>query len=208
MGSISRANVRDALVNKPRDRVVIVETDGQRERRIVKRPEGRIVEQWVDRQGNVVWIPLLLFGTPQGIEAADRKRAELRREGFVEYHKCPILHGAHVATPQLEDAFTTLPHEHAKACTRDPIIHERRGQTTFVNEPCPHIAWLIEDRRARARQEAAARATRIETQADLEKQKIALAEQQLAEQREMNRRLIDVIEKGGLSERKKGKPDA
>jgi hypothetical protein len=190
MGNISRANVFDVLKNKPRDRVVVVKG----ERRIVKRPEGRRVEQFVDLQGNVVWIQLLQLGTNHGDDAIDKKRMEMRRLGFVEYAKCPVKHGVRHSTPQIEQEFEELPDKMQRPCTDDPTIHEVKGKNVHVHDACAHIEWLIADRRRRAAEERDLRATKIETAQDLEKQKLAMQQQQLDESRDMNKRLIDLLE--------------
>ena len=198
MGNLSRANVYDVLKNKPRDRVVVVsvEKNGQRtqERRIIKRPEGRCVEQFVDLQGNVVWITLLQLGTNHGVEMIDKNRATMHREGFIEYHRCPVRHGTRFKTEKLSGEFAEMPPSLRVECVDDPVIHETRGKHVHANEPCPHIQWLIEERRHRAQEEQALRATQIETAADIEKKKLEVQEQHLAESRELNKRLLEVIE--------------
>lgn len=194
MGSISRANVFDVLANKPRDRVVhVIDDHGKAERRIIKRPEGRSVEQFVDPSGNVVWIQLLQLGTTHGIEQIDRKRGQLRRDGFVDYNKCPLRNGAAAATPALEDEFGKAPRKLQQRCECDPTIHEKKNGKMVANDPCPHIAWLVESRRARAAELAESRATKIETATSLEKQRLELQQQQLEEQRHATKLLIDAL---------------
>lgn len=194
MANLSRANVHDVLRNKPRDRAVIVLNEkGQPERRVVKRPEGRMVEQMVDPQGNVVWIKLLAFGTNHGPEHAAGERVKMHSLSFVEYHKCPLRHGTRHQTSALEEEFATMPQELQKPCAEDPTIHERRGKVTYAHDPCDHVQWLIAERRKRAAEEVDLRATKIETAADIEKQKLAIAQQQLEEQRETNKALLEAL---------------
>lgn len=174
MGSISRSNVHDVLKNKPRDRVVVVAG----EKRIVRRPEGRDVRQFVDPQGNVVWLQLLKFGTTQGIEQIDLERGRRMRQGFVEFNKCPVLHGT-VMHERLSEEFSDMPRELQRKCSEDPVIHEIRGRHTYVNDPCPHIQWLISSRREREAEACALRATKIETTVSLEKQRLEVQQKQL-----------------------------
>ena len=202
MGNISRANVHDVLTNKPRDRVVVSEG----ERRIVKRPEGRSVLQWIDRQGNSVWLQMLKLGVNQGQEAIDRSRGELERQGFVELAKCPLRHGVRFRTPALEDEFAEMPEALQKQCAVDPTIHEKRGRHTHANDPCPHILWLIADRRKREEEARDLRATKIETAVSLEKRKLDLQEQQLIETRATNAALLEAVQ--GLTNSKRASVDS
>lgn len=205
MGVITRANVHDVLTHAPRDRVVVV--DG--EKRIVKRPEARSAEQFIDLQGNVVWLQLLKFGVNGGVEHIDKERGVLHRRGFVEYHLCPLRHGTHIKTPKLESEFDERPSQLEKPCADDPTIHVKKGRHWHAEEACPHVQWLIHDRREREEEARALRATRIESAADLEKQKISIAEQQLEESRKTNNRLVAAIEQlaGGKPKKPDGKPE-
>jgi hypothetical protein len=208
MPNLSRANVHDVLRNAPRDRHVIVQSEtGKPERRTIKRPEGRMVEQMVDPQGNVVWIKLLAFGTNHGPEHAAGERLKMHSLGFVEYHWCPLRHGTRHENAKLEEDFATMPAELQKPCAADPVIHERRGKITYAHDACEHVEWLVAERRRRAAEEAELRATKIETAADIEKQKLAVAQMQLEEQRETNKRTTQLLEQlaGNAAKPKKDK---
>jgi hypothetical protein len=196
MAQFGRSNVYDALTNKPRDRIAVVKgADGELERRIIKRPEGRMVEEFVDPAGNIVWIQTLQFGTNHTTKDMDSKRAELRRDGFVEYAKCPLRTGAHTFTAQLEGEFSMLPDKLARPCSQDPVVYERKGARTHLHEPCAHVLFLIEQRRAAHAEAQKLRASHIETQVDVSKQQVALTQQQLEQQTVFNQRLLELLEK-------------
>lgn len=208
MGSISRANVHDVLKNKPHSRPIIaLSSDGKKkEAREVKRPEGRVVEQMVDPQGNVVWIKLLALGTNHGPDEAVRRRHEHRQLGFLEYHKCPLRHGTHNDT-RFAQELAVLPSELEKECPEDPVIHTRRAGVNYEHEACPHIQWLIESRRAAEEKRRELRATTIETPQDIEKKKLAVAEQMLAATHEQNAKIVELLEHQTKGNAKRGKQD-
>jgi len=196
MSQFGSTNIYDALKNAPRDRIAVARNaEGKPMARVIKRPEGRMVEEFVDPTGNVVWVQTLQLGTDHGIDEMDRKRAHMRREGFVEYAKCPCLSGARAFTPELAAEFREMPAELQNVCEDDPQVYERRGTRTHLHDPCPHVKWLIATRRERAAQEQALRATRIDTVTDIEKQKLEISAEQLAESRAQNQRLLDILEK-------------
>jgi hypothetical protein len=206
MASLSRSNVHDVIKNKPRDRVVI--RGG--ERRIVKRPEARSAEQFVDKSGNVVWLKLLAFGTNHGQPEIDRRRGELNREGMVEHAWCPLFSGLAARVEELQVEFAAMPDDLRVACKGHPVVHERRGNETLAHDACPHVEWLIDYRRQKAAELAAARAT-INEARTLEQQKLELAQQQVAATQETNARLVGVLEQLAASKDApsgKGKKDA
>lgn len=209
MGSISRQNVRDVLKHKPRERVIVVATtskDGRQrsEKRIIRRPEGRVVEEWVDRQGNVVWIPLQLHGTNGGPDEVVARRNQLNGQGFIRASRCPLKHGTRFANDRLELEFGAMPDEHEgeelqRPCAEDPVMYVRRGAHEHAGDPCPHVRWLIASRRLRAAEEAELRATKIETAADLERQKLELQGRILDETRATNARMLEILERGAAT---------
>jgi hypothetical protein len=197
VGNVNTANDYHALKNKARSRPALARGEGgQLERRLIRRPEGVLVEEFVDPSGNVVWIQLIQLGTNQTREHADMKRGQLRRDGFVEYAKCPCRSGARFATPGLETEFAVMPDKLQKPCVDDPVVSEVKGGIVHLKEPCPHIAWLIHDRRERHAEAQALRASQMPSITDLEQQKLAVAEQQLAAQQQTNQRILEILEKG------------
>lgn len=200
MGNISRANVYDVLKNQPRDRTAVVKG----EQRIIKRPEARVAEEFVDPTGNVVWLQLLKLGTTEGLEAVDKERGRRNRQGFVEYSKCPLKHGVAFKTEQLAEEFAELPEHLLRPCKEDPEIWTRKGRKNLANDACPHIQWLVASRVVAETERRDLRATKIESAQDIEKQKLSIAEQQLEETRKVNERLIAAVEQLG-GKRSKGK---
>lgn len=194
MGKLSASNVYPADQRRNFRSVHVDVGDGRTEMRAMKRPEGRIVEQFVDKQGHVVWLQLLQFGTNHDATEADRRRAVLHRDGFLEHGRCPILGGTW-RKPAFEADFDAMPAElRTRACTDDPTVHRVVGsgksKRTLERASCPHVEWLIAYRRDQEAQAQALRATQIETVATIEKQKLSIAEQALVEQRETNAAIL------------------
>lgn len=194
MANLSRANVHDVLRNKPRERTVTRTEGGKTERRIIKRPEARDARQFIDLQGNVVWLKLLALGTNHGVDHIDTMLSKHKREGFVEHAKCPLRHAYPAFDERFEEEFSELPPELQKPCKADPKVHQKQGKRTIATDACPHVEWLIKlrfDREAEARE---LRATKIETTASIEKQKLEVAEKQL----EATNQLLAHIAGGGV----------
>jgi hypothetical protein len=179
VANLSRANVHDVLRNKPRDRTVIRTEGGKTERRVIKRPEARDARQFVDLQGNVVWLKLLALGTNHGVDHIDTMLSKHKREGFVEHAKCPLRHAYPAFDARFEEEFSELPPELQKPCKADPKVHQKQGTRTIATDACPHVEWLIKLRFGREAEARELRATKIETTASIEKQKLEVAEKQL-----------------------------
>lgn len=198
MGKLSASNVYPADQRKNFRTVHYQTPDGDSQMRAVKRPEGRIVEQFVDKQGNVVWLQLLQFGTNHDSTEADRRRAVLYRDAFIEHSRCPLRHGTHLK-PAMEADFDAMPAAlKERACTDDPVVHRFVGSgkhaRTIARPSCPHVEWLIEHRRAMYAQELALRSSQIDTPVTIEKQKLEIAEQTLAEQRSQTAALLALMQ--------------
>lgn len=165
---VTNADKRSATMSR-----YLVEVDGGTEERIDRRPLGR-VERFVDPDGGVVSLQLYSDGDPQRHASEIRRRAELHRKGFVEYAKCPIKHGTRNSSPIATKDFAKLPQSLATECRHDPKVMERRDGDLYAGRSCPHIEWLVSERRKKA--------------ADAYKKRNAIAvakEQALAERREI-----------------------
>lgn len=136
------------------------------EERLDRRPQG-MVSRFVDSVGNVVSIQLAADGDPNKAMTVDRKRLELRADGFVEHARCPLLHGTHMATPAIRKDFdkiralsagraqsavdkaiaAKLPAWSDEPCTSDPKVMKKIAGDLHAQCGCGHIEALIAYRR-------------------------------------------------------------
>lgn len=207
MGSLSKSNIYDAGKRKPDvPRIVYRKMeDGTTERRSERWPSG-VAERFVNLAGSQVTCQLLPAGVPKSPDGIGRARSELHRkvngdktvEGFVEYDKCPLRHGAHLRSARAEDEFAMMPDALKKPCSHDPetVRVIQRGQTRHLeySDPCPHIKWLMESRQQRAIERSNARSARQIPQSEIEAQKLAIAQATLDEQRKTNERMAAAVE--------------
>ncbi len=140
MGKFSRQVINDT--SKPRPQSHYSYKD---EPRIDRRPTGK-VERFVDPQGNVVNLQLASAGDPAAQATADRKRAEFRRDGFVEHAKCPHRTGAWHSPRLKVEILDAHPKLHT-ACSDDPKVMSRDARGLIAGHGCHHIEWLIQHRR-------------------------------------------------------------
>src|SRR5512139_2324631 len=127
----------------------LVEVDGGTEERIDRRPLGK-VERFVDPDGGVVSLQLYSDGDPRRHESEIRRRSDLHRKGFVEFAKCPLKHGTRNSSPIATKDFSKLPESMSLECKHDPKVMTRRDGDLYAGESCPHIEWLIGERRKKA----------------------------------------------------------
>ena len=174
------------------------------ERRAERYPSG-VVERVVDQAGNVMQRQLVPPGvqSSQDVVNAARNRMHLEKnpdgtvQGSLEHGKCPIKHGFRYLTPLLEDEFAAMPVELQRPCATDPeTASAKRGQngrpgSREYHEGCPHIEWLIAARKER---EASRRASRRSNTPDLAAQQLEVAKQQAEETRQVNQKLVSVME--------------
>lgn len=205
--SIHNAGKRDPKV--PRT-VYRKNADGTSERRSERYPSG-VVERFVNLQGSEVTCQLLPGGVAKNPDAIGKARMQLQRavngdktvEGFVEFEKCPLRHGVHLRSARAEDEFAMMPDEIKRPCAHDPDTKQviQKGHTKHLqySDPCPHILWLMKSRQEREAERRNARSARQVSSADMERQKLEIAQQQLVEQRKANERMAAAVE--GLSGR-------
>lgn len=196
MGNFGKRPINDANAAAQRRAPVAFFHGG--EERLDRRPFGKI-ERFIDPVGNVITLQISTPGDPKAVETGMRIRNEKHADGWVEHAKCPLRHGIHNLTPALEREFRKLPVDLKQQCAGDPKVMERRQGELHALEACPHIEWLIKDRRAR---EAAQALKRNEARIKEEQRKAEAAELQAAQ--------LDMV-KEQLEERKarkkKGSPE-
>lgn len=215
MASFSASKIFNAGQRDPKvPRQVVI--DG--ERRAEKYPSG-VTERVIDLQGNVmqrVLVPPGVQATQDLINAA-RNRMHLERngdksvQGVLEHGKCPIKHGFRYLTPMLEDEFTAMPVELQRPCADDPeTVTVKRGQNgrpsvREYHDACPHAEWLIASRKER---EAVRRASRRTNSPDFAAQQLEVAKQQAEETRQVNQKLVAVMEQVAAGSNKRKASDA
>lgn len=204
MGSFSNSLAHDAgkRPNPERPRTVVYKG----ERRSEKFASG-VVERFVDLQGNVTEQQLIPPGAAnRSAEAAELKRQHFHKQclndrtvvGFIEHGRCPIAHGTTRKIPQLGAEFDEIAQTTGlslEPCAHDPkvVTVDARKIRTY-SDACPHIEALIQFRRKVAAERAAARSGRQESMLDLEKKKLALAEQQAADTRKLLEKIADKVD--------------
>jgi hypothetical protein len=145
------------------------------EQRIDRRPYGKC-ERFVDPVGNVITLQLATPGDPAAMQTAMKLRAEKHIDGWIEHAKCPLRHGHDNLTPAITREFSKMPKSYvavdidddgketkrtvevpASRCDQDPKVMARRDGELHADFACPHIEWLIHDRRKREAEQNAKR---------------------------------------------------
>lgn len=166
------------------------------EERLDRRPQGRMVERFVDPVGGVMSIQLAGDGDPQRQITADRVRMEKRRDGWVEHAKCPLRHGTHMTTGVTSKDFAALLKSKpalSTPCATDKKTMERRDGDLHAVNACPHIEALI-----------AYRVTKEAEQAKKRNEKRIQLEQQDAERLALQAAQLEMV-KEQIEERKAAK---
>lgn len=182
MGRVDRAYVYNAGQRdhtKPR----IVHYKGQRRRQLW--PAGT-VERFVNLQGTVVQSVLVPPGVPASKEAIATARAKLHAHkttdgdvvGFIEHAKCPLRTGVADLDPVIADECERMRAEVGPACKEHPVTFKRTPKGIEYFDGCPHIQWLIEERREIHRAKTRARMNKQKTLQEIEKAKLEAAQQQ------------------------------
>jgi hypothetical protein len=149
MANFGRRPITDA--GKPKPYITYLYND---EERIDRRPLGR-VERFVDLVGNIVSLQLAGDGDPQRQITADKLRMQYRRDGLIEHAKCPVRHGTLLFAGAIAKDFAAMPDDLKNAaCDNDPRTLVKRGHDLHATEACPHIEWLIQERRAKELKQA------------------------------------------------------
>lgn len=205
MGSLSKGYAYDAGKRDPKvPRTVYVKG----ERRSEKYPSG-VIDRYVNLQGNVVQCQLLSPGLARSPDAIAKARGVLHRaknsdgsvEGFIEHDRCPLRHAVNLRSPTLEAEFADMPMDMKRPCSEDPTVITRGKKGREYHDPCPHIQWVIDSRRAKEAERRSQRSGRTENVIEMERRKLAIAEQTLIEQRATNERMAQAVESAAATPR-------
>lgn len=187
MGNFGKRPINDANEYK-RHTTSVFYHDG--EQRIDRMPYGKR-ERFVDPVGNVITLQLATPGDPKAVETALRIRAEKHLDGWIEHAKCPLRHGLDQVTPAVSREFAKMPANMRQRCEADPKVMSRKDGELHAEHGCPHVEWLIADRRRReAEQNAKRNSQRIADEkrkaeaAALQEAQLEMVKEQLAERRQ------------------------
>jgi hypothetical protein len=198
MGRIDRSYVYNAGIRdhtKPK----IVYYKGQRRRQLW--PAGT-VERFVNLQGTVVQSVLVPPGVPASKELLAQARAKLHAHkttdgdvvGFIEHTKCPLKTGVADLDETIADECERMRAAVGPACKEHPVTFKKTAKGVEYFDGCPHIQWMIEDRRRIHREKVAARMKRQATIHEMEQAKLAAAQQQADDTRRLLEKVVDRME--------------
>lgn len=198
MGRIDRAYVYNAGVRdhtKPR----IVHYKGERRRMLW--PAGT-VERFVNLQGTVVQSVLVPPGVPASKEGLAQARAKLHAYkttdgdvvGFIEHAKCPLKAGVADRDPVLSDEMERCRAACGPACKEHPVTFKKTAKGIEYFDSCPHVQWVIEERRKIHRAKVEARMNKQKSLQQIEQAKLEAAEQQARDTRALLEKISDRIE--------------
>lgn len=176
---------------------------GGHEERLHVRPQGKSV-QFVDKAGHIVSLQMFSPGDPSRLATEQKMLAAYHAKGFIEHAKCPIKHGTFYKSPIGEKDLKKLPAELQSPCAVDPKPFARRNGDLYAVESCPHIEWLIAQRRA---QDQDARLKRNAFEADQKKKRDQEEELKSLQLKELRAKFGDEIdEQPGERKARKPKP--
>ena len=198
MGRIDRAYVYNTGLRdhtKPR----IVHYKGKRRRMLW--PAGT-VERFVNLQGTVMQCVLVPPGVPASKEGLAQARAKLYAHkttdgdvvGFIEHAKCPLKTGAADRDQTLSDELERCRAACGPACKEHPVTFKKTSKGIEYFDSCPHVQWVIEERRKIHRAKVQARANKQKSLQQIEQAKLEAAEQQARDTRALLEKISDRIE--------------
>jgi hypothetical protein len=198
MGRLDKAYVYNAG-QRDHSKPKIVYYKGERRRQLW--PAGT-VERFVNLQGTVVQSVLVPPGVPASKEALATARARLHAHktsdnetmGFIEHGKCPLKTGVRDLDPIISEEFEKMPRELAAPCKDHPVTFKKTKKGIEYFDGCPHIQWLIEERRAIHKTKVTARMKRQVTMQEIEQAKLAAAQQQADDTRALLERVVDKMD--------------
>jgi len=210
MGRFDRAYVYNAG-QRDHAKPQIIKYKGERRRQLW--PAGT-VERFVNLQGSVVQSVLVPPGVPASKEAVAQARAHLHAKkngdsdvvGFIEHGKCPLKTGIADLDPVIADEMERARAACGPACKEHPTtVKVTRGKPTKAGKAgkiveieyfdgCPHIQWIIEERREMARVKRDARMKRQATLQEIEQAKLAAAQQQAEDTRALLERVVEKLD--------------
>lgn len=198
MGSLSKSLAHDAGKRPKPETPRVVVYNG--ERRSEKYVSGT-ADRFVDLQGNVVEVVLVPPGTPKTPAGVELRRQQLHNmrnadgtvRGFIEHGKCPLRHGLTAQIPALaaefDEIFAVTPGLSKSACSSDPktVSVDARGIRTYA-DGCPHVEALIAHRSSTEAMRRKSRSSRGDSVLDIERKKLAAAEEQ-------NKQIVKLLER-------------
>jgi hypothetical protein len=210
MGRIDQAYVYNTG-SRDHAKPQIVHYKGERRRQLW--PAGTI-ERFVNLQGSVVQSVLVPPGVPPSTELVAQARAKLHAKknndgdvvGFIEHGRCPLKTGVADLDPVIADEMERVREECGPACKEHPVtVKHTRGAPTKKNkrgpivkteyfDGCPHIQFLIEQRRVLYAQKRNARMKRQSTMQEIEQKKLDAAEQQARDTRALLEKVVDKLD--------------
>jgi hypothetical protein len=172
------------------------------ERRRLLWPAGT-VERFVNLQGTVVQSVLVPPGVPPSKESLAQSRAKLHAHrstdgeivGFIEHGKCPLKTGIADLDPVIADECEQMRNACGPACKEHPVTFKKTAKGLEYFDGCPHIQWLIEDRRQKHRAKVALRMKRQKSMHEIEQAKLVAAEQQASDTRALLEKVIDKMDR-------------
>jgi hypothetical protein len=198
MGRIDRAYVYNAG-KRDHTKPMIVHYKGKRRRQLW--PAGT-VERFVNLQGTVVQSVLVPPGVPASKELLAQSRAKLYAHkttdgdvvGFLEHSKCPLKTGAADRDPVLADEMEQVRNACGPACKEHPVTFKKTAKGIEYFDGCPHMQWIIEERRKLHRIKTAARMNKQKTLQQIEQAKLEAAQQQASDTRALLEKLSDKLD--------------
>jgi hypothetical protein len=179
------------------------------ERRRLLWPAGTF-ERFVNLQGTVVQSVLVPPGVPASKEALATARAKLHAHkttdgdvvGFIEHGKCPLKTGVADLDETLGEEIERVRNAVGPACKEHPVTFKKTAKGIEYFDGCPHIQWMIEERRKIHRAKVEARMKRQATMHEIEQAKLAAAQQQADDTRRLLERVVDKLDSQPAKPRK------
>jgi hypothetical protein len=179
------------------------------ERRRLLWPAGTF-ERFVNLQGTVVQSVLVPPGVPASKESLATARAKLHAHkttdgdvvGFIEHGKCPLKTGVADLDETLGEEIERVRNAVGPACKEHPVTFKKTAKGIEYFDGCPHIQWMIEERRKIHRAKVEARMKRQATMHEIEQAKLAAAQQQADDTRRLLERVVDKLDSQPAKPRK------
>lgn len=209
MGSLSKAYVHNAGTRDPAKPKTTFysgkhrkDPNGPPERRQLLYPSGT-VERFVNLHGTVVQVQLVPSGTPPTPEAIATARARMHRhktedgetQGFIEHGRCPLRHGTRELSDVVREEFAKMPANIQAPCSEDPVTWRRTPKGIEYFDSCPHVQWLIKERKAKHAARTEARRFKQKSVLQIEQEKLDVAKAQNEATTKILEKVADVMTK-------------
>jgi hypothetical protein len=198
MGRFDRAYVYNAA-KRDHTKPMIITYKGERRRQLW--PAGT-VERFVNLQGSVVQSVLVPPGMPATTEAVAQARAKLHAlkttggdvVGFIEHGRCPLRTGVADLNAVIGEECERMRNEIGPPCKDHPVTMRRTAKGIEYFDGCPHVQWLITERRKIHKAKLDARMKRQKTIQEIEQAKLAAAEQQASDTRALLEKVVEKMD--------------